>query len=48
MYNTSERAEYKQPNIAVRTVIPCIVCQSSGGAGGHGEQGGGEPIDDEP
>ena len=46
MLNTSCKAEYKQPALDIKTVdTSCILCQSPGGAGGHGEPGQGDPLD---
>ena len=46
MLNTSRKAEYKQPELAFETVESDLICQSPGGAGGHGETGeGDDPLD---
>ena len=46
MSNNTEYADYKQPDLVVRTIVTQIICQSPGGAGGHGEQGqGDDPLE---
>ena len=46
MVYSSGRADYEQPKIVEQRVVPCLICQSPGGVGGHGETGqNDDPLD---